>query len=122
MSVQWEVEYPGMALHGHEVTWTMKNVGDETAHSGTTCGEVTMWQHAAHDAAHDDTHVDSTPWTNPLTLDRDVEPHTAHSMHQPVTWTGQQHGDYTVKITLGAGVEAELYLTVTLYGVELAIR
>jgi hypothetical protein len=113
MSVVWELEYPGMELHGSDVTWTMKNVGDETAHSGTGCGEITIWQHSEGE----NSHVDTTPWTNPLTLDRDVAPHTAHTMTYPVAWEGQQHGTYTAMIKPSEGVTAEIYFQATLYGI-----
>lgn len=114
MSVHWELELPGLALHGHEVTWTMKNVGDETAHAGSTIGEISIAQRA-------DEHnpgVDTTPWTNPLMLHRDIEPHTAETMTYPVAWDGQPHGNYVAAITLGEGVSAEIYFGVGLYGVE----
>jgi hypothetical protein len=113
MLVQWELEYPGMALHAPAVTWTMKNVGDETALSGSGCGEITIAQHAVPD----NPHIDTTPWTNPLTLDRDVAPGTAHTMSYPVEWTGQNHGTYTAMITVGEGVTAEIYFEATPYGI-----
>ena len=113
MPVHWEVEYPGMQLHENEVVWTMKNAGDETAHAGSHCGEISIW----HQPEGPDSHVDTTPWTNALTIDRDVDAGTAHTMTYPLLWTGQQHGRYTAAITLGDGVSAEIYFEVTLYGV-----
>lgn len=110
MSVHWEIEYPGLELHGAEIAWTMKNLGDETAPDGSVCGEVTIWQNASN--------VDSTPWTNPLTLSRDVPAQTAHTMTYPVAWDGQPHGSYTARITLPDNVMAEIYFNVTLNGVE----
>lgn len=118
MPVHWEIEYPGMQLHGSQVTWTMKNVGDEAAQSGTGCGEIAIWQHPQDE----NSHVDSTPWTNALALSRDVPAGTAHTMTYPVAWTGQQQGTYTAMITVGEGVTAEIYFNVTLYGIEPAYR
>lgn len=118
MSVHWELEYPGLHLDDQQLAWTMKNVGDETAVSGSTCGEISIWQHAEGE----DSHVDTTPWTNPLTLDRDVEMHTGHSMTYPLSWDGQQHGRYTAMITIGEGVTAEIYFESTLYGIAPGYR
>jgi hypothetical protein len=112
MSVHWQVEYPHLQLHGQEVVWTMKNAGDEPAHAGTHVGDISITRRPGHD----DEHIDPTPWVNPLTLDRDVAPQTAHTMHFPVTWAGQQPGSYVVKVTLGDGVEVELYIAIDIYG------
>jgi hypothetical protein len=117
MSVHWEIEYPSMQLHGSKVGWTMKNVGDETAHSGTGCGEITIWQHPGTDQ---EAQVDTTPWVNPLSLDRDVEPNTAHTMTYPLEWTGQQHGTYSAKIDLTGGASSEIYFKATTWGITSA--
>jgi hypothetical protein len=113
MAVRWEVEYPGMQLHENEVVWTMKNVGDEAAQAGSHCGDISIWQHPGSAGSH----VDTTPWTNPLSVDREVHPEAAHTMTFPLQWTGQQHGTYTAAITLGEGVSSEIYFEVTLYGI-----
>ena len=116
MSISWEIEHQGMELHGAEVSWTLKNIGDETAHAGSHCGEISIWQHP--DANNPD--VDTTPWTNQLTVDRDVEPNTAHTMTYPIAWTGQQHGSYVARITIEPQSMAEIYFVVTQYGIERA--
>jgi hypothetical protein len=114
MSVHWELELPGLALQGHEVTWTMKNVGDETAHAGSTIGEMSIAQRADEN----NPGVDTTPWTHPLLLHRDIEPHTAETMTFPVAWDGQPHGNYVAVMTLGDNVSAEAYFIVDMYGVQ----
>jgi len=113
MTEKWEVEYPGIQLHGHEIVWTMKNASQEPAHAHSQVGEISIWLHP-------DPHspdLQSTPWTNPLIIDRDVPAETAHTMTYPVQWTGQQQGMYTAKITLGPEVSAEIYFRVTEWGI-----
>src|SRR4029078_5011881 len=109
------IGYPGREVGGAALWWTMKNLGDETARAGSTCGEISIWQTASHDP---DSHVDSTPWRKPLCLYRDVPEQTAHTMTYQVAWDGQPHGSYTARITVPDNVMAETYFNVTIYGVE----
>src|ERR1700709_204221 len=104
MTAQWEFEHDGLRLDGHMVDWTMKNVGDEAAQQGDTCGEISIWRRPL-----DDTPVDSTPRTNALTVDRVVEPQTAHTMTHAVSWDGQEHGHYVARVTLDNGAMSEIY-------------
>jgi hypothetical protein len=114
MTARWEFEHDGLRLDGPMVDWTMKNVGDEAAHPGDSCGEISIWRHAAEGQPP----VDTTPWTTPLSVDRLVEPQTAHTMTHPVTWEGQEHGQYIAQVTLHDNVMWEIYFNSTLYGVE----
>ncbi|HUP73887.1 MAG TPA: hypothetical protein VM282_12680 [Acidimicrobiales bacterium] len=65
MAVRWEIEYPALRIDGDLVVWTMKNVGDEDATSGSSLGTVNISRRQV-----DDTLVDTTPYTNAITLDR----------------------------------------------------
>jgi hypothetical protein len=106
MSVAWQIEYPGLQLNPHDahVTWTMKNTGDESALEHSQCGEITIWRH------HEDSNpsMDSSPRVEPLMIDREVQPDTAHTMVVPVWWEGQQPGMYTASVTLGEA-SGEIY-------------
>jgi len=111
--VRWEIEYPGLRIDGELAVWTMKNVGDDDAPSGSPLGTVSICALQTTDAP-----VDTTPWTNAITLDRDVAAGTAHSMSYPITWTGQEVGTYRVTVMPHEDVYAETDYRRTLYGVE----
>ena len=116
MTVRWEFEHQYLRIDGDYVVWTFKNVGDEDAASGAPLGTVTISGVQATDSP-----VDTTPYTNAITLDRDVAAGTAHPMSYPLTWTGQEVGTYRVVVMPHDDVYAELRYRRTLYGVELDI-
>ena len=115
MTVRWEIEYPALRIDGDLVVWTMKNVGDEDAASGSSLGTVSIARRQV-----SDTPVDTTPYTNAITLDRDVAAGTLHAMSYPLTWTGQEPDAYVVTVMPHDDVAAELYYAKTIYGVESA--
>ncbi len=110
--VRWEIEYPGLRLDGDQVAWTMKNVSDEEATSGSPLGKVTIHRRQIGEAPI----VDTTPFTNDITLDRDVAGGTAHPMTYPLTWAGQEAGSYTVSVMPHSDVYAEMAYGVDGYG------
>lgn len=112
MAVRWEIDY-ALRIDGDVVVWTMKNVSDEDAASGSSLGTVSIARRQV-----DDTPVDTTPYTNALTLDRDVAAGTAHAMSYPLSWTGQEPGGYRVTVMPHDDVYSELDYVKTLYGVE----
>jgi hypothetical protein len=111
--VRWEIEYPMLRIDGELVVWTMKNVGDDDATPGSPLGTVSIYRIQV-----SDTPVDTTPYTNAITLDRDVAAGTAHPMSYPLTWTGQEPGTYRVTVAPHDDVWAELDFVKTIYGVE----
>ena len=113
MAVRWEIEYPMLRIDGDLVVWTIKNVGDEDATSGSSLGTVSIQAVAVSDSP-----VDGTPYVNAITLDRDVAVGTAHAMSYPLTWTGQQPGTYKVMVAHHDDLYAETSYVKTLYGVE----
>ncbi|MEO5839549.1 MAG: hypothetical protein ABIQ73_01455 [Acidimicrobiales bacterium] len=115
MAVRWEFEYPSLRIDGDLVVWTFKNVGDEDAPSGADLGTVTISRRAVSNST-----VDTTPYTNAITLDRDVAAGTAHPMSYPLTWVSQEVGTYQVTVAPHDDVWAELVYAKTLYGVETA--
>jgi hypothetical protein len=114
MTVRWEFEYPSLRIDGDLVVWTLKNVGDEDATPGTSLGTVSISRRPVSDSP-----VDTTPYTNAITLDRDVAVGTAHPMSYPLTWVGQEVGTYEVTVAPHDDVWAALIYGKTLYGVEL---
>jgi hypothetical protein len=115
MTIRWEIEYPHLRLHGDQVVWTMKNAGDEDAPVGSSLGSVTIWR-----LPEENSIVDSTPYTNSITLDREVVAGTAHPMSYPLTWTGQEVGTYRVVVAPHDDVWSQLDYRKTLYEVEYA--
>ena len=113
VAVRWEIEYPMLHIDGDLVVWTIKNVGDEDATSGSSLGTVSIQAVKV-----SDTPVDGTPYVNAITLDRDVAIGTAHAMSYPLTWTGQQPGTYKVMVSHHDDVYAETIYVKTLYGIE----
>jgi hypothetical protein len=113
MAVRWEIEYPMLHIDGDLVVWTVKNVGDEDATSGSSLGTVSIQAVKVSDSP-----VDGTPFVNAITLDRDVAIGTAHAMSYPLTWTGQQPGTYKVMVSHHDDVYAETTYVKTLYGIE----
>jgi hypothetical protein len=111
--VRWEIEYPMLRIDGDIVVWTIKNVGDDDAPSGSSLGTVSICRLQS-----SDTPVDTTPFTNEITLDRDVAAGTAHAMSYPLTWTGQEPGNYRVTVTPHDDAWADLDFLKTIYGVE----
>lgn len=116
MPVRWEIEHSYLRIDGDLATWTMKNVGDEDAPAGSSLGYVTI----NHDVV-EGGHVETTPYTNEITLDRDVAAGTAHAMSYPLSWTGQEVGNYRITVMPHDDVCTELRYRRTLYGVELDI-
>ncbi|MEO8697987.1 MAG: hypothetical protein ABI658_31090 [Acidimicrobiales bacterium] len=114
MAVRWEFEYPSLRIDGDLVVWTLKNVGDEDATSGSSLGTVSISRRPVAESP-----VDTTPYTNDVTLDRDVTAGTAHPMSYPLTWIGQETGAYQVTVAPHDDVWAELVYLKTLYGIEL---
>ena len=117
MPVRWEIEHQYLRIEGDYATWTFKNVGDEDAASGSPLGYVTI----NHDLVSDSQVVDTTPYTNAITLDRDVAAGTAHAMSYPLSWTGQEVGKYRITVMPHDDVYVELRYRRTLYSVELDI-
>lgn len=115
MTVRWEIEYPMLRIEGDLVAWTIKNIGDEDATSGSSLGTVSICAVKVSDSP-----VDGTPFVNAITLDRDVAVGTAHAMSYPLTWTGQEPGTYQVRVTHHDDVWSETNYRKTLYGVERA--
>ena len=113
--VRWEIEYPALRIDGDLVVWTMKNVGADEATSGLSLGTVSIYRLPEASAT-----VDSTAYTNEITLDRDVAAGTAHPMSYPLTWTGQETGNYRVTVTPHDDVYAQLDYRKTESGVESA--
>jgi hypothetical protein len=116
MAVRWEIEHSFVRIEGDYAVWTFKNVGDEDAPSGSSLGSVTI----SHDVTTEG-RVETTPYTNAITLDRDVAAGTAHPMSYPLSWTGQEVGNYRITIMPHDDVYSELRYRRTLYGVELDI-
>ena len=116
MPVRWEFEHSYLQINGDLAVWTFKNVGDEDAPSGSPLGYVTI----NHDVV-SGSQVDTTPYTNAITLDRDVAAGTAHAMSYPLSWTGQEVGNYRIVVMPYEDVYVELRYRRTLYGVELDI-
>ena len=112
MAVWWEIEHSALRIEGDLVVWTLKNVGDEDATPGSSLGTVSISRRG------DPALVDTTPYTNALTLDRDVAAGTAHPMSYPLTWTGQEVGAYEVIVTPRDDHWAQLDFEKTSYGIE----
>ena len=113
--VRWEIEYPMLRIDGELVVWTMKNVGDDDAPSGSSLGTVSIYRLQINE-----TPVDSTPYTNQITLERDVAAGTAHAMSYALTWTGQEPGTYRVTVAPHDDGWAQLDYDKTLYSGEIA--
>jgi hypothetical protein len=113
MAVRWEIEYSALRIDGDLVVWTLKNASDEDAPSGSPLGTVTISRRQV-----SDTPVDTAPYTNALTLDRDVAAGTAHPMSYPLTWTGQEPGAYEVIVQPHDDHYAQLDFEKTPYGIE----
>lgn len=115
MTVRWEIEHSVLRIDGEYVVWTIKNVGDEDAPSGSSLGTVSIRAIEVSNSP-----VDGTPYVNPITLDRDVPPGTAHAMSYPLTWTGQDVGTYRITVMHHDDLWAETDFVKTLYGIERA--
>jgi hypothetical protein len=86
--VWWEIEHNHIRLDDNYASWDIKNTSDTaTAEVGDSLGTVTIVQRP-----------DGTPYTNEITLDREVEPGTGHHLTYPLTWDGQEEGSYSVKV------------------------
>ncbi|MBA2282691.1 MAG: hypothetical protein H0W25_15890 [Acidimicrobiia bacterium] len=102
--VRWEIVQPGLRIDGDDVVWAIRNTSDEEdAPAGLALGTVSIWRRQEANSV-----IDSTPYTNEITLDRDVAAGTAHPMSYPLTWQGQESGAYTVLVTHHDDLTADL--------------
>jgi hypothetical protein len=96
MGVRWELEYSFLRIEPDDsvVAWNFKNVGDEAAAAGTEVCTVTVWKVP-----------DGAPWTRAVTLPGSdpVAPEAGVPLSADLTWSGQEPGDYGVRIDFNDG-------------------
>ena len=110
MGFDWEIPYPGLRVEERQAAWTINNIGDDVAPSGTEIGTATITSRPGPKAL-----TPVATITNPLSIDRDVEGHTSHPMTYPLSWSGQEPGSYTLTVVIGPAT-AEVYYRANEWG------